>query len=170
MVSYLKAFTPGLQGAGRRKSVQCAGVRMPWVMAQHVVPVAGPPLSGHWATAWSMTFWEGKPSVTGDGCSRGLGTALQSRERPPVWGYDPVTPRRALSTAMPSWQVAAWLGRRARPAEGGPDLPDTVRAYLSPACRQYATMVSRAGRVWGRAVGSLQRRFRRDRLQEGQAA
>lgn len=84
-----------------------------------------------------------------------LCTALQSRERPPVWGHDPVTPRRALSTATPSWQVAAWPGRRARPAEGGPGLPDAVRAYLSPACLQYATMVSRAGRVGqGRGVTS----------------
>lgn len=58
-----------------------------------------------------------------------------------------MTPRRALSTATPSWQVAAWPGRRARSAEGGPGLPDAVRAYLSPACLQYATMVSRAGRV-----------------------
>lgn len=139
---------------------------MPWETVQHVVPMAGPPLSGHWAThcgrAWSMTFWEGRPSVIGgwllteaQHSSAQLCTALQSRERPPVWGHDPVTPRRALSTATPSWQVAAWPGRCARPAEGGPGLPDAVRAYLSPACLQYATMVSRAGRVGqGREVTS----------------
>lgn len=167
MVSYLKAFTPGLHGAGRRKGVQCAGVRMPWERAQHGARTAGPPLSGHRATAWSMTFWEGRPSVTGVAAHRGsaqLCTALQTGERwSPVWGHDPMTQRCALPTATPSWQVAAWLGHRARP-EGEPGLPNTVRAYLSPACRQYATMMSRVGRVGqSRGVAS-------ESLQPGPAA
>lgn len=52
-----------------------------------------------------------------------------------------------MSTATPSWPVAAWLGRLGQPANGRPGSPNASRAYLSPACRQYATMVSRAGRV-----------------------
>lgn len=136
---------------------------MPREMAQHGALRAGPPLSGHWATAWSMTFWEGRPSVTGVAAHRGSAQLCRLGERSPVWGHDPVTPRRALSTATPSWQVAAWLGHRARP-EGGPGLPNAVRAYLSPACRQYATMVSRVGRVGqSRGVAS-------ESLQPGPAA
>lgn len=73
--------------------------------------------------------------------------ASSRQETPPLFGVrDPMTPRCLVhGDAILAGGRVAWPSRAACWCR--PSLPEASRAYLSPACRQYATMVSREGPV-----------------------